>query len=85
MPGKDNYLSGTLTTPVAFIDKIPKDPFSKTGGYFRYINDVKFPIPYLLISQGPDGDWDIEKYSIKTTHLAPVRIIRSDQKPGNSF
>ncbi len=51
-----------LTTPVRYITKIPKDPFSKESGYYHYHSDGKNF--YILASDGPDQkpDFDVKQY-----------------------
>ena len=53
-----------LTTPVAYISTIPKDPFSKESNAYRYHSDGKNF--YILASDGPDRkiDFDLKKYDL---------------------
>lgn len=49
----------TLTTPVAYITNLPEDPFSTVaGGTYAYYTPG--PRGFILISPGPDGDWDLD-------------------------
>jgi hypothetical protein len=63
MPLKGNYLPPGLTTPVAYIKSLMKDPFSPTGETIRYVNQEGRAngTQYLLVSRGPDRDWDIDR------------------------
>ena len=53
-----------LTTPVAYISTIPKDPFSKESNAYRYHSDGKNF--YILASDGPDRkiDFDLKKFDL---------------------
>ena len=51
----------TLTTPIAYIDRYPVDPFgladNTTYSYWSYVDTVG-TYGYVLLSPGPDGDYD---------------------------
>lgn len=54
-----------LTTPVAFLDRIPNDPFRRGGdrsyGYMFHVRKHG-QYPYILVGCGPDGDRDLPVY-----------------------
>ncbi len=54
-PGK--YATQTLTSPIAYLDRLPIDPFrpGNTYGYFRVGDFPKYPFFAVLHSPGPDG------------------------------
>ena len=62
-PGHDNYLPIHLTTPTPYLKTLPKDPFSKSGETYRYFNQIEAgnSTLFLLVSQGPDHDWDVDR------------------------
>jgi hypothetical protein len=66
-PGLDNYLPNRLTSPISYLTSLPKDPFSQTDETYRMIGQTSEEYPrsnytqFILVSQGPDMDWDIEK------------------------
>lgn len=63
MPLQGNYLTPKLTTPVAYIKSLMQDSFSPTGEPIRYVNQEGRAngTQYLLVSRGPDKDWDIDR------------------------
>lgn len=63
MPLQGNYLTPKLTTPVAYIKSLMIDPFSSTKETIRYVNQEGRAngTQYLLVSRGPDRDWDIDR------------------------
>ncbi|MFB3896889.1 MAG: hypothetical protein ACE14V_11375 [bacterium] len=63
MPLKGNYLTPYLTTPVAYIKSLMRDPFSPSNETIKYVNQEHRGngTQYLLVSRGPDKDWDIDR------------------------
>jgi hypothetical protein len=55
------YIS--LLTPVSYIVRLPKDPFNQEKPSYRYLSNGSW---YIIISNGPDGDEDIDISSIKS-------------------
>jgi hypothetical protein len=79
MPLQGNYLTFKLTTPVAYIKSLMKDPFSPTNEYIRYVNQEGRAngTQYLLVSRGPDKDWDIDRLPDKIRYHER-RILPTD-------
>ena len=62
-----------LTTPIAYLATVPKDPFSSTPADYRYRSYV-FIAPdktrhdvFILNGVGPDRDWDLPMDRIRLT------------------
>jgi hypothetical protein len=55
-----------LINPVAYIARVPEDPFAQASGesqpyfYFGYISLVNHRATWMIVSIGPDGDADCE-------------------------
>lgn len=79
-PAEDNYLPAKLTTPIAYMSKLPSDPFSRAGETFKYVNqdNAGNATEYLLVSRGPDGDWDVDK--IRERHAVQPRAWPDEHK-----
>lgn len=62
-----------LTTPVAYISRLPRDPFNPEKPSYRYISNGTW---YALISNGPDGDSDIDISSLQSmmNDLSTIRL-----------
>jgi len=62
-PPRGNYLPSGLTTPMAYLNMLPMDPFSPQRETYRYICQEGWghASACLIASRGPDGDWDVER------------------------
>jgi len=71
-----NPLSPGLTTPIAYMESLPRDRFSPTAEILRYVqtqgagNGARF----LIISRGPDRDWDIDRLRTRATCYRPIGV-----------
>lgn len=48
-----------LTHPAAYLGNVPRDPFQKNQGGYLYLAPANNKIACLIISPGPDGDFDL--------------------------
>lgn len=55
-----------LTTPTAYLDALPADPFLPAGATFSYYADQG---GWILLSPGPDGDYDISPQQFFTSTM----------------
>jgi hypothetical protein len=91
MPLQGNYLTFKLTTPVAYIKSLMKDPFSPTNEYIRYVNQEGRAngTQYLLVSRGPDKDWDIDRLPDKIRYherrILPIDTIKLKTDESNDI
>jgi hypothetical protein len=89
--------SRALTTPVAYITSFPRDPYATGEASYLYWTgpvgkDAKGnPLPtnsYIIVSAGPDGDYDIadewEAFSPADPVAAP-RLAGGANKKGQAF
>jgi hypothetical protein len=60
-PRPGNYFQPILTTPTAYLTRLPQDPFAPKGEELRFVKtfDEGWDLTYCLASRGPDGDCDI--------------------------
>lgn len=58
MPAPDQGL-GVLTRPTAYFGKLPSDPFQQGQGTYLYLGPQSNEVAAVLISPGPDGDFDL--------------------------
>lgn len=67
-----------LTTPTAYISELPIDPFMMpTGATFSYYSDGG---GWILLSPGPDGDYDINPQQVYSSALpGPSEIMIARQ------
>jgi hypothetical protein len=65
----ENYIPPRLTTPIAYLPKLPKDPFSQSGETYRHISEIgrANSAVYYIVSQGPDRDWNIDRLPLTAT------------------
>jgi hypothetical protein len=80
----------TLTTPIAYLTSLRHDPFNRGSAYFTDEESVGMPVSafsyfsdergWILVSPGPDGDFDITptlQYSSKTAQPSTDLVQRS--------
>lgn len=74
-PDPHNYLPLKLTTPVAYVKERYVDGFSPKGEPLRYVNQANASngTEFLVVSCGPDGDWDIDRLPLRHKLAQPVR------------
>lgn len=90
-----NYLSPVLTTPLPYLRSLPNDPFSPAGELYKLASQpwplgTGFFMRTVVVSRGPDGDWDIEKLprsprwasmlhqpDMAQVHLATGQVLKS--------
>ena len=53
-----------LNAPTAYLASLPRDPFAPDRGTYRYIANPFSEFRYILISPGPDGEYDLDPVSL---------------------
>ncbi|MEQ8822041.1 MAG: hypothetical protein RLY93_17535 [Sumerlaeia bacterium] len=84
LPG-DVHLE-SLERPTAYIGSLPEDPFASQPGNASYVYlRPKIPgVAFVLISQGPDGDYDLPRDLAEAIGLVPARPGVGSLGGGNS-
>jgi prepilin-type N-terminal cleavage/methylation domain-containing protein len=49
-----------LNAPTAYLASLPRDPFSPERSTYRYVANPFSEFRYLLVSPGPDGEYDLD-------------------------
>ncbi|MBZ0258682.1 hypothetical protein K8I31_21635 [bacterium] len=78
---KDDKFPGLmkLSTPISYIASYQKDPLNPQDNKYRYFSDGKSF--YILVSNGPDMDIDIDE-RLYTGDLTPIQSLIYDSSNG---
>jgi type II secretory pathway pseudopilin PulG len=72
------FISAVLTSPVAYIPNLPLDPFSPKRSVYSYFTGATSTTQlWILISAGPDNDYDIDSEGISGRNLLePAALLK---------
>ncbi len=83
LPGAKQGLA-SLSRPTAYLGSVPEDPFQDHGTYL-YLSPPSGELVSLVISPGPDGDFDLPQELWRFTNVGsvdrervPVTVLRSE-------
>ncbi len=81
VPTFANY---SLTTPVAYLHQMPKDPHTSESAPFAYTY-ISHPNRWLLWSPGPDGEYEVNwtEFRMDTEWPSPEFLARYSYDPTN--
>lgn len=68
----------SLTRPTAYLGSVPRDPFQGEQGGYLYLMPDSHEVAALIISPGPDGDFDLPE---ELWRFAATKDIKSDLIP----
>lgn len=86
LPPAKNGLA-TLTRPTAYLGAVPRDPFQARNGGYLYLAPDSHEIAAVIISPGPDGDFDLpeELWRFASTKDIDKNLLPVRQSKMNSF
>lgn len=80
-----------LTTPFPYLASYPRDPYARRSKHlvtFVYYCNIKRGFGWILVSPGPDGDYDIKPFSHYDATLMPsqqTELILRTYDPTNGL
>ncbi len=66
-----------LTQPTAYLGDVPKDPFQENSGTYLYLVPDETSLAAVVISPGPDGDFDLppELWEYTSTQAVSRKLV----------